>query len=150
MSEDTYRDERIRDMRLALDYLEATPEIPMPYFGTLNAYCNKEQDIGELARAMKPVEKVSGLSYYTLRRQFGTIKIDVNFDHEQVCEKVVISTEEVPARLVEAYTREVVEWKCPESLLDDENPADTLDEDAPVITDEPEGNIGFDDGSGVN
>ena len=122
-------------MRLALDYLESVPEIPLPYFGTLNTFCNEDYDIGELARAMKPVEKVSGLSYYTLRRKFGTIMIDVNFDHEQVCEKVVVSTEEVPARLVEAYTKETIEWKCPESLLNGDSEPQ-VDEDILINEDD--------------
>jgi hypothetical protein len=116
-----YRRERIRDMRLALNYLEAVPEIPLPYFGTLAGFADDTDDIGTIARAMKPVEKDgSGTSYYTLRRKFGTITVEVNFAHEQVCEKVVLRTETVPARLVEAYEREIIEWQCPPSLLDDE------------------------------
>ena len=129
MSEDTYRDDKIRDMRLVLDYLEAVPEIPLPYFGRLTSYCDETHDIGEIARLMKPIEKVNSTYYFSLRRTFGTIELDVGFPHEQVCEKVVVSTEEIPARLVEAYTQEVVEWKCPESLLDNEE-KEAVDVDA--------------------
>lgn len=135
-----YREDKIRDMRLALDYLEAVPEIPLPYFGTLSSYCDETHDIGDMARLMKPFEKVNSTYYYALQRTFGSIKLEVNFAHEQVCEKVIVSTEEIPARLVEAYTKEVIEWKCPESLLngDNENPADVLDED--MLADEEENN----------
>ena len=128
MSEDTYREDKIRDMRLMLDYLEAVPEIPLPYFGTFTSYCDETHDIGEMARLMKPVEKVNSTYYFSLQRKFGTTTLDVSFEHEQVCEKIIVSTEVIPARLVEAYTKEVIEWKCPESLLDNEDAAELYDD----------------------
>ncbi len=128
-----YREKKIKGLRDMLDFLEASPIVPLPYFGTLNSYADTDDgdNISVIARAMKPVEKISDdVNYFTLRRQFGAIRLDVNFSHEQVCEKTVVRTEEVPAQLIQAYTKEIVEWKCPESLLADDDESIPADENA--------------------
>lgn len=115
-----YREEKIEGMRDTLDFLEENPVVPLPYFGGLDAYADTEDgdDISIIARAMKPVEKITDSpTYFRLQREFGPITLSVNFPHEQVCEKVVVRTELVPAQLIDAYEKEIVEWKCPESIL---------------------------------
>lgn len=126
--DDKVRQNKIDGMRELLDLLEAQPIIPIPSFFEVNVWIHKDgASISDLARALKPVNKKSLGSNYILERVFNdNISLHVNFDREEVCERVVVRTEEVPAQLVEAYTREVVEWKCPESIMDHD---DSDDED---------------------
>jgi len=109
---------KIDSMRALLDFLEATPEIPMPYMGDVNVFPHDEDTLGELARAMKPVKKERNDSYFMLAKDFGRVKLILNWARDSVCERVVTGTEEIPEQIIEAHTREIVEWICPETIID--------------------------------
>lgn len=109
---------RITEMRELLLFLESNPEIPMPYFGQMNAFGYKEDgDVDTLARVMAPCSKEINGGYFSLVRDFGSIELAVNFDREEVCERIVVGTEKVPAKVIEEYTKEIVEWRCPDGVL---------------------------------
>ena len=114
------RTQRINDVRAMLDFLEANPELDLPWFGIFNSFPEPD-DIGKVARMMAPItKKTKGDAYYVLTREFGAISLEANFFHERVCEKVIVGTKEIPEEITPAYTEDIVEWKCPDSLL---NPA---------------------------
>ena len=113
------RTQRINDVREMLDYLEATPDLELPWFGAFNSFPPSDS-ISEVARMMAPFTKEATETFFILRRDFGSISLDATFYHENVCEKVVTGTEEIPERITPAHTVDIVEWKCPDSLL---NPA---------------------------
>jgi hypothetical protein len=55
-------------------------------------------------------------SSFELKRSFGGgVKISINADRDQVCERVVVGQRVVDA--VPAHVVDVVEWKCGDSLL---------------------------------
>lgn len=129
-------------LRDLADALEAHPEIPLPYqFLTARVHPPRDLDddrkreyakrrAAEIARAIPAkVDKQTFGSLFALTASFGPVKLEVFFDREQVCERVVTGTrtvteeepdpeevEKLPKRTV---TREVedVEWRCPDSLL---------------------------------
>ncbi len=110
--------EKIQEMREVLTFLDDNPEIPLPYFGMINTFAfDDEDDVGTLARIMSPCEKNTGGGYFSLDRKFGSTTLSVNFDREEVCERIVVGTEQVLAHTVAAHTKEIVEWRCPDSIL---------------------------------
>ena len=113
------RTQRINDVREMLNYLEATPDLELPWMRQFDSYPNPEK-IGEVARLMAPFTKETTGELFILRRNFGSVNLEANFFHDKVCEKVVTGTEEIPERITPAHTVDIVEWKCPDSLL---NPA---------------------------
>lgn len=132
----------VQGLRELADALEASPEIPLPYryFSARVTSPNHLDDDGkskhakrraaEIARAIPAkVDKQSLGSLFALVTSFGPIKLEVFFDRDQVCERVVTGTrtvteeepdpEEVDKLPKRTVTREVedVEWRCPDSLL---------------------------------
>ena len=110
------RQETIDGLRALADYLETRPDVPLPYFGFVNAF-GDEEELPVVARAMGGFTKDHTGDYLTLVKSFGPVGLHVHFASEQVCERVVVGTEEVPEKVTPAHTKEIVEWKCPESLL---------------------------------
>ncbi|KKK68287.1 hypothetical protein LCGC14_2945590 [marine sediment metagenome] len=109
---------KITGMRAMLNFLETHPQIPMPWFGQNDAFANSGEDIAEIARAMTPVTKGVVGNWYVLKRNFGNdVQLHVNFGRDAVCERIVIGTEDIPEKVIEAYTKEIVEWVCPDTIL---------------------------------
>lgn len=108
------RGNTIQEMRDVLDFLESNPAIPLPYLNQCDAFGEKE-DLDEIARAMAPCKKTHDGSHFSLRRQFGAIRLGVHFD--DVCERIVTGSKEVPEKVIEAHTEDIVEWKCPDGVL---------------------------------
>jgi hypothetical protein len=108
----------IKALRALADYLEERPAVPTPNVGTIYAFPDPaEHPIAEVARAMGGFVKDHDGTYLNLVRDFGELRLEVAYRSEQVCERVVVGTEDVPEKTVPAHTKEIVEWKCPESLL---------------------------------
>lgn len=110
------RQKRIDGLRELVDYLEARPDIPLPYVGTMDAF-GDPAELPVIARAMGGFTKNHDGNYLTLVRSFGPVQLHVNFASEAVCERVVVGTEEVPEKVTPAHVEEIVEWRCPESVL---------------------------------
>lgn len=110
------RETTIEALRALADYLEERPDVPMPSFDIFNAFATPEE-LPLIARAMGGFTKDHDGDYLMLVKDFGGVQLHVNFNSEQVCERVVVGTEEVPEKVVPAHTKEIVEWKCPESVL---------------------------------
>jgi hypothetical protein len=111
------RETKIADMREVLQFLEDNPKIPMPYFGMVDVFVREADDVDGLARAMAPCNKKVGGSYFSLTRAFGSVSLEVNFDREQVCERIVTGSKDIPEKTIEAHTEDIVEWKCPDGVL---------------------------------
>jgi hypothetical protein len=73
--------------------------------------------LGEVARAMGGFIKTHDGCFLNLVHEFSGFSLEVSYESKQVCERIVVGEEEVPEKVVPAHTREVVEWKCPPSLL---------------------------------
>jgi hypothetical protein len=111
------RIDKLQEMRDLLDFLQEHEEIPLPYFGMVNSFVYDEIDVDTAARIMAPCDKDIGGSYFSLNRKFGSLEFSVNFAREEVCERIVVGTKEIPARTIEARTEEIVEWNCPDGVL---------------------------------
>lgn len=101
-------------LRALAEYLEARPDVPLPFLRMVNAY-GQPEDLAVIAKAMGGFQKDHYGDYLALVKTFGPVKLHVSFHSQDVCERVVVGVEEIPAK--PAHTREIVEWKCPESVL---------------------------------
>lgn len=108
--------ETIDGLRALADYLEQRPDVPLPYLGSLHAFPNASE-LQTVAKAMGGFTKTHDGAFLTLVKDFGAFRFHVNFASEAVCERVVVGTEDVAEKVVPAHTVEIVEWKCPESVL---------------------------------
>ena len=112
------RQATIQSLRALADYLEERPGVPTPSIGTVYAFVDPDKHpIAEVARAMGGFAKSHDGTWLNLVKDFGALSLEVAYESERVCERVVIGTEDVPGKTIPAHTKEIVEWKCPESLL---------------------------------
>jgi len=71
-----------------------------------------------MAKALAPCEKNYAGSSFELTRKFGKrLTFSVSTTRDAICEKKVVGTKIVPARMVEERVEEEVEWVCNDSLL---------------------------------
>lgn len=114
------RQQAINDTRTMLDWLEAHPEVDLPYdiqFGMLIASVNTKDELAVLARAFGECEKEFADDHFYLRKRFGCTQLYAFTSRQQVCERVVVGTEAIPEEVRPAYIKEIVEWRCTEPLL---------------------------------
>jgi hypothetical protein len=129
------RKEWVDGLHAVADYVEAHPGLPLPSaFGArFYLFAGHEADEGETplafltrcARELRRTDKDVDPNYFSLSRRFGPHAIVALAARDAVCERVVVGTEpvevQVPPEGVAMVTvteqRDVVEWRCPESLL---------------------------------
>lgn len=132
MTDDDKRAEYIRGMRALMDVLEANPEIPLPYHGTMTAvavYFNGLPDAKQLlAAAAKAIpcsweKKTSESGEYDWLELHGNLhglRLVLEAFRDDVCERIVLGTEDreveevVQPAVIRKITKpvEVVEWRC--------------------------------------
>jgi hypothetical protein len=102
-------------LRRIADWIEVHPDLPLPSQTQLDflSGVDTKEDLAKFARGFGECKK-----------DFGGIKLRAVAWRKNVCERVVVGTREVPeeiipARLVPAHMEDIVEWKCPESLLEE-------------------------------
>lgn len=115
MSDQERRSALIRGLRDLAAFLEQHPSVPMPVGTSLNAFVYTREEMREIAR-VGTWEKAYYDEWMALRKMFGDdIQFDINIARGQVCERVVVGTQTVPAQ--PEKTVEIVEWRCADSLL---------------------------------
>jgi hypothetical protein len=121
------REQTLVDVQNIIRWLAAHPEIPLPIEFTrgLNIYAwDSREEARIMARAMGTFEKNGNEQFLKLIKNFGSTSVVAVFSRSQVCERVVVGTVDVPEtvipeRIEPAHTKEIVEYRCP-SLLDNE------------------------------
>jgi hypothetical protein len=112
------REEKMDGLRELLDWLDANPEFPVPFWLTYEhtIYADDEADLLAKRKILgRQVDKVVGNQKFGFSRKFGPIDVEVVIARDVVCERKVVGTREIPA--TEARTEDIVEWVCPESFL---------------------------------
>lgn len=135
----------IAGLRLLADVLDHHPELPQPSSGQsadnpLRIWFHSHHDqpsvrdrVAAAARALKrharKVDKKINGEWFDVRTALAGLHIEVTTRRNDVCERVVIGTETVTekhkdpdllAQVPEVEVteeREIVEWRCPPSLL---------------------------------
>ncbi len=123
-TEDAERRSRIlAGLREFIAFMESHPGAPLPCLSPLNAFVDTKEELAAAARAIGGhIQKQPYDGWYTLRKDFGAIRYDVNIEREKVCERVEVGTRTIaaqPERVLPA-TEETIEpvydWKCTEIL----------------------------------
>ena len=125
-------------LREFVNHLEQNPEL-IDKMGKNTFYIfHRGDDVAEFAKTalmLGTSRKSSDSRYFNVERDFGPlVRIQVTAAHEDVCERVVIGSEEVEVEerdpeLVAAAVADIptvktvkiverFEWKCPSSLLE--------------------------------
>jgi len=110
----------LNDVRTLIDWLEAHPEITIPYDfenGFMLSSVNTRDELIAVAREFKECEKVFSNDSFYLHKRFGQASLYAFTSRTEVCERVVVGSEEVAERVIPAHVRDVVEWRCAEPLL---------------------------------
>ena len=108
----------VRGLRAAANWLEMTPDVPLPYNPKLQIFSvNTKEEIAAVARQMGKCDKVFDSDIFSMVKWFGPFSIECVAYRSQVCERVVVGYETVeipaqPAKPAEILSREIVEWKC--------------------------------------
>lgn len=128
----------LKDLRGMIDWLEAHPDVPLPceidpaysYNRLLIVSVRGKSGLEVIARAFGDCRKDYSDEQMSLEKPFGCQKLKAVWSRAEVCERVVVRTEEVPeqtipeqvipARVEPAHVREVVEWRCPPILASDD------------------------------
>lgn len=130
MHDDTDRDHQIASIRLVLDMLEQSPDIPMPlsWQSTVQySYVWGKEEQRRAAKALRTFRKAYSDEYYDITRDFGVISFIIRTPRKESCKATVVGTETVtrtvcvtPAVYEEREVEvDVVEWDCAPSLYHD-------------------------------
>jgi len=115
--EQTTRAAYVNGLRQLADFVEAHPELPVPFAGGHNVFVGTKAELATFARLPGVRwDKSVDPNYFYIRHTFdGGHSYDINVQREQVCRKVVTGTRLVPAE--PAHEVDVFEWVCDEPLL---------------------------------
>jgi hypothetical protein len=133
MSANESRDGYIKGLRALADILEANESLPLPYQGSMIAmtfhYLGGEDARRDMATAVRVIpcswtkrarQYDDGPAYLDLTGELHGLKVELTAYRDDVCERVVVGTEEreveevVQPAVTEKVTRHVekVEWRC--------------------------------------
>lgn len=112
--------EKVKGLRALADFMEENPDMEV-LFSAANVFVDNLEDLQKYGRKLGTFTKRTSSDWFYLRRDFdGGIRLEINATHNQVCERVVVGTEEIqvpdPAAPKITKTVDIVEWNCPEIL----------------------------------
>jgi hypothetical protein len=112
-----------KGLRGLADWFEQHPEqldslVPEFHF-RFDLWPSTLAGVRELRRSLGKVEKRITGGHFCLRRDFGGgVCIELNIPQDQVCKRVVTGHRVIPAKPAQPErVEEIVEWRCPESIL---------------------------------
>lgn len=115
-------------LRQIADWYEAHSEMkqPFPVLRVGGVYGRKE--LSAFARALGTCKKSFDEKFARVERDFGGVVLEAFDWRENVCERVVLGhrivpKKVIPRQVIPEHEEEIIEWGCPESLLDEENAA---------------------------
>lgn len=120
MSETDYRGDLIRGLRNVADFLEKRPSLKVGFtYLSINLFVETKEELAEAIRELGTCDKRSVGEWLTARKSFGPhVCLEVNAPHDKCCERVVVGTKVIPAKpSVPERIEEIVEWRCPTSIL---------------------------------
>ena len=104
-----------------------------PYLGTIVQRVDSKEEMRSIIKAVGGKwTKRADDSDFEMVREFGNaFSLMIYASHEQICKRVVTGTKMVPeavveateAKVIPAHEVEIVEWVCPDSLMDEGAPS---------------------------
>jgi hypothetical protein len=115
--------ELIDDLRSFCNWLETHPQPKLYGASQFDQFVHSPEELAEMARGAGRVEKKKTGQWYYLVKSFGsTVKLHFNCEESKICERIVTGKRTVKKPIMkqvgtEEVEEEIVEWKCPKSLL---------------------------------
>ena len=120
--------EFVESLRALADFYEAHPALKPAHSMSnrdITIYANGKDEMAQCARQFGNCEKTSDDIFFRVIRneKLGLFRLSAIEYRSQVCERVVTGKRVIPAEVVPAHTvpereEEIVEWRCPDSLLE--------------------------------
>lgn len=118
----------IETLRFLADAFERNPTLPVPFFGSAVVRVENAEEIRKYIQAIGGnwIKKADNDTYDIVREFPGSdIGLLLYASHEAICKRIVKGTVRVPeqvieateARVIPAHDEELVEWVCPDSIL---------------------------------
>lgn len=122
MNAEEARMDFIKGLRSLADFIEKNEALPVPYDSPFNIFVDNKEDLRRLQRIVGgKLSKDATDTFFYLRRAFGPLRLDININREEVCERIVIGRRTVPE-----HEEEIVQWRCADSILADEESVEAL------------------------
>ncbi len=103
-------------LRELADFLDAHPEIDASV-QSYNVFVRTSAELAKIARLTSWEKKYDG-AYFMLRKTFSDgLNLDINIQRQEVCKRVVIGRQVIPAVTIPEYTEDVIEWQCADSSI---------------------------------
>ena len=107
----------ISHLRELADFLEVNPLVPVPPINR-DVFVRTKEELIAIAKNGGTVEKGTAGDWFFLRYRLSPHNsLEINIDRDKVCERIVVGKKPIPEKFIPAHEEEIVEWKCPESLL---------------------------------
>jgi hypothetical protein len=108
------RIEYIKGLRGLADFIEAYPDLPLPYGEEyFNIWVYTKEEVSTLVRGKGKWEKIAETNQMVFRKKFGPLNYDINITRDRVCEKIVVGQEIIPARpATPEQVIDKIEWRC--------------------------------------
>jgi len=110
-------------LRRIADWIEVHPELDLPSERCLSFYTPvTKDDLAKYARAFGDCKKLLSEDFARVSKDFGGVRLEAIVYRSEVCERVVVGKKVIPetiipAILVPEHEEDIIEWKCPESIL---------------------------------
>ena len=109
-------------LRRIADFVETHSALPVPATSQIDVFPQGKTGLAAYGRALGKCDKNFNACYAQVIKDFGGIVLIASEDRDAVCERVVVGKRVVPERitpavLVPEHVEEIVEWRCPDSLL---------------------------------
>lgn len=114
------REKYVQSLRAAADFLEAHPEVPVPFQQQLGWWCSEipfgdgeptgSDGVKALVQAAPHVTKRYEDKDLWVTYDLGSISLNYGCKRDAVCERVVTGTRVIPAEPERVV--EVLEWRC--------------------------------------
>jgi hypothetical protein len=113
--------EIVTGLRNLADLVDANPRLAEQLVASsfyifpnnVDEFALASHDLGGLRK------KTADDSWFNVSREFGGgLVVEVCLSRGSACERVVVGSEHIEEAVIPAHDKEIVEWRCPPSLLD--------------------------------
>lgn len=117
----------VKALREIADFFEANEEVPLPDPDPLHIFvgASSKEDAARIVRGFGTCQKRlnDSVGLYYIEREFGGLTVSAVFSRNAICDRLVVGSkiipeQIIPEQIIPAHTEDVVEWHCPDVLLE--------------------------------
>lgn len=125
-----------KDLRELAAFFESHPDITTPPDLLFSIHCGNKAGLVAVARSIGEFKKEYQDSFFSLRKEFGCIRVDWFVTRSEVCSSKIVGVKRVEEKVIPAHDEPIVEWECfPTPLLADKK-TEQLPAAEPAVTED--------------